>query len=106
MTKQEQYDEKGNGSHYNSERIPGIVAMERIWGTKAMMIFCEMNEFKYRQRLGKKEDQALQQELKKANWYNEAAKMFQAKIGSDSEVMKMTRYELQNPMMKKNLEKK
>ncbi|MGL4567322.1 MAG: DUF3310 domain-containing protein [Fusobacteriaceae bacterium] len=69
------YDEKGNASHYSDNRINVIRMLEKIWGTEATIKFCEMNAFKYRMRLGKKDD--VNQELIKANWYDKMAKFLQ-----------------------------
>jgi hypothetical protein len=45
-----------------------------IWGKDAFIAFCEMNNFKYRMRMGNKEGNSIEQELKKANWYEQKAK--------------------------------
>ena len=82
----ENYDAKGNASHYNATRIGSMFLFERVYGTQALMTFCEMNALKYRLRLGHKE-QPLDQELKKAKWYEEyAAKLFPI-IGTDQEII-------------------
>lgn len=65
------YDDKGNASHYSDQRINMIRVLEAIWGTHALMTFCEMNAFKYRMRMGKKD--GTDQELTKANWYEKMA---------------------------------
>ena len=59
-------------SHYNQTRIEVIDMMERIWGKEDLIKFCEMNAFKYRQRLGCKGD--AEQGLRKAKWYENKAK--------------------------------
>ena len=66
------YDEKGNATHYKGRRIDLIRMIEHIWGTEALMIFCEINEFKYRMRMGKKNP--IDQEMVKAEWYAKMAK--------------------------------
>lgn len=95
-----QYDQDGNANHYDS-RINVLTQIESIWGTRNTMIFCEITEFKYRMRLGKKEGQPLNQELKKANWYSRAAEYLKNRLDTDNEV-----YEADegNPM-KKSLKK-
>lgn len=75
----EQYDEKGNARHYEA-RINPLIQIERVWGTYEAMIFCEITAFKYRTRMGKKPGQSLDQELKKANWYEERAKELNEKL--------------------------
>lgn len=94
------YDEKGNADHYNTDRINDIVKMERIWGTKNLMVFCEITSFKYRMRMGKKLNQPIDQELKKSFWYDEMAKILKAKIGTDQEVKELKENECQSPMRK------
>lgn len=65
------YDDKGNSKHYSDQRINVIHMLETIWGTEATMTFCEMNAFKYRMRIGKKDDPKL--ELTKISWYEKMA---------------------------------
>lgn len=79
---EENYDEKGNASHYNSERVNAIHIFEQTYGTLAVMHFCEINALKYRLRIGKKKSQSLEQEVLKAEWYERAAKYFFNKIES------------------------
>lgn len=76
----QQYDEKGNGAHWRAERVETVVLMEHAFGTVALTYFCEMNAFKYRLRAGKKKGQSIEQEIKKANWYERAAQYYLAKI--------------------------
>lgn len=93
----EQYDEKGNAKHYDSDRINGIVMMERIWGTKAVMLWCEITAFKYRMRIGRKEGQPVEQDLLKTSWYEKMAKILEAKIGTSEEVMELPPDKCKNP---------
>jgi len=97
----EQYDKNGNAAHYMTDRINDIVKMERIFGTKAAMSFCELTEFKYRMRVGKKPGQPIEQELIKAGWYSRMAKILQDKLGTNKEVVELTPEECSNPMDKK-----
>ena len=53
--------------HYNQYPIEVIDMMERIFGTEKTIDWCIMTAFKYRMRLGHKDD--IQQELAKENWY-------------------------------------
>ena len=80
------YDNKGNAKHYMEDRIETIVKMERIWGTYETMVFVEMNAFKYRERLNKKTDQPIEQELLKIKWYESKAKELSEKIGTKEEI--------------------
>jgi hypothetical protein len=68
------YDNQGNAEHYKKTRIETIDMMISIWGKDAVMKHCEMTAFKYRMRIGHKEGQSVEQELKKANWYEAKAK--------------------------------
>jgi hypothetical protein len=83
MSKKENYDSEGNAEHYNTERLNSAIKMEAIWGTHAMMVFCEINAFKYRERLGKKDGASPAQDLVKAEWYEKAAKFYFKKLQDD-----------------------
>ena len=84
-----QYDEKGSANHYSDQRINVIHMMERIWGTINTMVFCEMNAFKYRMRIGKKDP--TEQELIKINWYETMAKYLREK---DNKLLGLSRTEI------------
>ena len=91
------YNKDGDAKHYDSERINVMVHMEKIWGTMATMIFCEMNAFKYRSRIGKKEGQSPEQELLKIHWYEQAAKFYQNKMINGEDIPGL------NPLVKHSL---
>lgn len=74
------YNEDGDANHYNSNRINEINKMEQIWGTQGVMIFCEINAFKYKSRIGKKPGQSLEQEITKIEWYEKAAAYYFEKM--------------------------
>lgn len=74
------YDKHGNASHYDSNRLNSMVKFERVYGTLAVMLFCEISADKYRERIGKKEGQSLEQEVLKIEWYEKAAAYYLAKI--------------------------
>lgn len=57
-----------NPSHYQGPR-ECIEVMEYLFGTDAVKSFCRCNSFKYRFRAGKKEGTTAQEDLKKAEWY-------------------------------------
>ena len=60
--------------HYNQYPVEVIDMMERIWGAEKVVDFCLMNAFKYRMRLGLKDD--IEQDLAKEQWYlNKAAEL-------------------------------
>lgn len=97
----EQYDEKGNAKHYSDGRIQQIIIMERGWGTYEVMVFCELTEFKYRARMGKKPEQSIEQELKKANWYAKMAQLLREKIERGEAILAPTKEELINNLTTK-----
>lgn len=71
------YDKKGTATHYDDQRINMAHMVEAIWGTEAAMLFHEINAFKYRMRIGKKDDPL--QELTKAQWSEKMAKFLKDK---------------------------
>jgi hypothetical protein len=40
-----------------------------IWGKEQTAIFCKLNAFKYRMRMGTKPDNDISQDLNKEKWY-------------------------------------
>ena len=66
---EDQYDAEGNAKHYKQGRYEVIEMMEKIWGIDATISYCQMTAFKYRMRLGHKEGQPLEQDMKKTGWY-------------------------------------
>jgi len=66
--------------HYTVGSIEVIDMMVRIWGEQRVADYCEINAFKYRMRIGKKPHQTLEQELKKAKWYEAKAEELRSKM--------------------------
>lgn len=60
--------------HYNNYSIEVIEMMRRIWGDEATSLWCEMTAFKYRMRMGTKEDNPIERDLAKEAWYLAKAK--------------------------------
>lgn len=58
-----------NPEHYKQNNKEVWQMMVDIWGTEAFKLHCQMCAFKYRMRLGSKPDQPVEQDLKKAQWY-------------------------------------
>lgn len=58
--------------HYNQYPVEVIDMMIRIWGEEATRTFCILNAFKYRMRVGHKDD--AQSDLAKEKWYLDKAK--------------------------------
>lgn len=59
--------DKINPSHYKAYDIESIEMMIRIWGKEEAAIFCKLNAFKYRLRMGMKDD--IQIEIEKESKY-------------------------------------
>ena len=64
-------------AHYNSYSVEVIDMMIRIWGINKTITFCEMNAFKYRMRIGLKDN--TEQDLKEEQWYLNKAIELRAK---------------------------
>lgn len=60
-------DSPTSPSHYKTYDIEAIEMMIRIWGKEEAAIFCKLNAFKYRLRMGMKDD--VQIELEKESKY-------------------------------------
>jgi hypothetical protein len=58
-----------NPDHYNTYTVEVIDMMQRIYGKYMTAMFCEMNAFKYRMRMGTKPGQSMERDLKKESWY-------------------------------------
>ena len=64
--------------HYNQYSIEVIEMMIRIWGYEYTKVFCEMNAFKYRMRLGLKDN--IEQDIAKEQWYLKKAEELENKL--------------------------
>lgn len=85
-TAEESQKSTEGAEHYQQNRIESILKYERVYGTLGVMVFCEINADKYRDRIGKKEGQSIRQELHKIATYENAAKFFRKKLGSPDEI--------------------
>ena len=56
-------------SHYNNYSVEVLEMMRGIWGDEKVAIFCELNAFKYRMRMGLKEGNPIEQDLAKEKFY-------------------------------------
>lgn len=99
------YDDKGNASHYAANRLNAINKYERVYGTLAVMTFCEITAERYRERIGKKDNQSAEQEILKISWYENAAKFYFDKLGTDDEVIIDNRVKLGLPWENQNTQK-
>jgi len=59
-------------SHYNQYDIETIDMMVSIWGKEKVSDWCAITAFKYRMRLGHKDN--IEQDLAKEQWYLNKAK--------------------------------
>lgn len=75
----ENYEYVNHPTHYNNYSMEVIDMMERIYGKENTAMFCEMNAFKYRMRMGTKPDNDITQDLKKEKWYLDKAKELREK---------------------------
>jgi hypothetical protein len=75
----EKYEYVNHPAHYNNYSMEVIDMMEKIYGIESTALFCEMNAFKYRMRMGTKPDNDITQDLKKEKWYLDKAKELREK---------------------------
>ena len=69
QTKDEKYEMVNHPTHYNNYDKEVIEMMNDIWGPEETAIFCKLNAFKYRLRMGTKPGNDIQQDLNKEKWY-------------------------------------
>lgn len=66
-----------NPDHYKVHEMECIEELEVVFGIDAVIDFCKCNAWKYRYRVGHKDDP--EQEMKKSEWYLNKAKELQKK---------------------------
>lgn len=64
-----EYEMVDHPQHYNNYEYEVIEMMRKIYGDEKTAIFCELNAFKYRMRMGTKPTSPIQEDLKKEQWY-------------------------------------
>ena len=69
-TKYKGSDSVSHPSHYAGPH-ECIDLMQALFGKEDVMAFCRCNSFKYRFRAGKKEGANAEEDLKKAEWYED-----------------------------------
>ena len=67
--KESAYEMVNHPPHYNQYDIEVIDIIIRIWGPEAAALWCDINAFKYRMRMGTKPDNSIEQDIKKEQWY-------------------------------------
>ena len=91
------YENVNHPKHYNNYDIEVIDMMEKIWGTDATILFCKMNAYKYRMRMGTKPGEndsyeamknKLIEDFNKEQWYLKKAKELSSK--KDTCLLEMT----------------
>ena len=63
------YEHVNSPEHYNNYSKEVIDMMVDIYGKEKVAIFCEINAFKYRMRMGTKPGQDVSRDLDKEKWY-------------------------------------
>jgi hypothetical protein len=54
------------------------------FGVEATAVFCELNAYKYRDRMGKKPNEDVQREQSKAEWYEAKAKELREQLRDEN----------------------
>lgn len=80
--KKSTYENVDHPNHYNTYDVEVIDMMERIWGPEKTAVFCELNAFKYRMRMGTKPTSPVTEDLEKEVWYLNKMKELKNKIHS------------------------
>lgn len=70
----EDYEMVNHPKHYNLYDVEVVDMMRRIWGSEKTAIWCELNAFKYRMRMGLKPCSSFDEDLAKEQWYLNKAK--------------------------------
>lgn len=65
----DEYEMVDHPQHYNNYEYEVIDMMRKIYGDEKTTIFCELNAFKYRMRMGTKPTSPIDEDLKKEQWY-------------------------------------
>lgn len=60
-------------SHYNQGKVECIDAMESAYGIDDVIAFCKCNAFKYQWRAGHKDNESIEKDIAKAQWYQNKA---------------------------------
>ena len=79
----DKYEMVNHPTHYNSSSVETIEKMVRIWGKEQTAMWCEMTAFKYRERIGLKPDNSLEQEMGKIKWYESKARELRKSLKID-----------------------
>ena len=70
-----------NPEHYKGHGIETIDKMIKIWGWETVALYCEINAFKYRDRIGRKPGEPIEREMEKIKWYENKAEELRIENG-------------------------
>ncbi len=79
-SQQTTYEYVNHPNHYNNYNIEVIDMMEKIWGPAYVLVFCQLNAFKYRMRMGTKPGESVLDDLQKEHWYLQKAEELKKKL--------------------------
>ena len=79
------YTQAGCAKHY-ADRVELIHKMEAIWGTEAVLTYCEITAFKYAARIGYKDSEPVSDDVMKMKWYKRAAKYYFKRLAEGREI--------------------
>ena len=75
-----------NPAHYKNYSYEVIDMMERVYGTTAVVIHCELTAWKYRMRAGTKPDQPYERDLENEKWYLDRANTLREKVRKKKDI--------------------
>ena len=101
MSDKENYEEVDHPKHYNNSSVEVLEMMKRIWGQEAVLVFCELNAFKYRMRMGNKPGTTAVKDLKKAKYYERIC----SEITNNKKEPNIIHYEVVDRVMPSSKEK-
>ena len=89
MTNTNNKEQVNHPNHYNTYSIEVITMMIGIWGNEKTADWCEMTAFKYRMRMGTKENNPIEQDQSKEKWYLSKAQELRKLEKNKGEIKKM-----------------
>ena len=74
------YEYVNHPQHYNNYDVEVIDMMEKIFGPYQTAVFCKLNAYKYRMRVGTKPNTPVTEDLAKEQWYLKKYRELKGKI--------------------------
>ena len=74
------YEYVNHPKHYNNYDVEVIDMMEKIFGPYQTAVFCKLNAYKYRMRVGTKPNTPVTEDLAKEQWYLKKYRELKVKI--------------------------